>query len=147
MSDPSLNAMLLPKRMNIFSLNTLNAATEHIEDINTSRKNIGRLYSEKLEENNNVIIPTKRNDIPFLRYSIIFGDPKGTKSMVKKLNLSGYECGNFNWGAPLNRVLNIPDKFENSEYIAKNIINLPCHFSMDESDVFKICEIIRNRSL
>jgi dTDP-4-amino-4,6-dideoxygalactose transaminase len=146
-TDPLLNAMIAPKRMNVFSLNILDAAMGHIEEINAARKRIGQLYSEKLEENNAVAIPAKRNDIPYLRYSIIYEDPKKTANIVKKLNSSGYECGNFNWGMPLSKILNVAGKFENSEYIAKNIVNLPCHFGMNENEVSEICETINGDML
>lgn len=136
-----------PKRMNCFSMNILNAAINHIKEVNLFRKKIGMCYTENLFNNNDIIAPIKQNEVPFLRYSIINKNYTKTAKILKKLKSNGYECGNFNWEVPLNKIMGINKKFENSEFMAKNIINLPCHFSVDESDVFKICEIINQSTL
>lgn len=131
-----------PKRMNCFSMNILNSAIDHVDEVNTFRKRIGSYYIENFLSNDDIIAPTSQT--PFLRYSIISKKPQKTAKVVKDLKLGGYECGNFNWGQPLNKFLKTSERFENSEYIAENIINLPCHFDIEENDVSKICEIVKS---
>ena len=131
-----------PKRMNSFSLDILNTAIDHVDEVNAFRMGLGSLYSENLSDNNKIVVQTFQKNIPFLRYPIINKKHTNSIRMIIKLRLNGYEVGNFNWSRPLNKVLQLTEIFENSEFIAKNIINLPCYFGMHESDVQKICEVI-----
>lgn len=132
----------MPKRMNCFSLNVLNSALDHIDEVNVFRKKIGLIYNDNLINNNKIFAPVLQKEIPFLRYPVICKKPAITSHVVKKLNLKGFECGNFNWSQPLHKILKINEKFENSEFISKNIINLPCHIGMNENDVNEITEVI-----
>lgn len=139
----SENKIYIPKRMNCFSLNILNTALNHIDEVNTFRKTIGSLYSENLSDNHEIFASVLQEDVPFLRYPIICKKPGMTTRLVKELNLKGFECNNYNWAEPLNKILKIPEKLENSEFIAKNIINLPCHFDMNENDTCNITDVIK----
>jgi len=139
----SESGIYAPKRMDCFSLNILSTALNYIDELNTFRRTIGSFYTEDLSDNSEIIVPCLHEDIPFLRYSIICKKPEMTPPLVKELNLKGYECNNYNWPEPLNKILKIPEKFENSEFISKNIINLPCRFDMNEDDTHKITDVIK----
>lgn len=134
----------MPKLMNSFSLNFLETAIDHIDELNSIRMNNGFIYNNYLLKNELFYNPNEYQKAPFLRYSIICKQSGLTRQVVERLNSKGYECGNFNWSMPLNRVLNISGKYQNSEFIAKNIINLPCYPGINQKDILKICDILNN---
>jgi dTDP-4-amino-4,6-dideoxygalactose transaminase len=69
----------------------------------------------------------------------------GLKRRLKeRLMHGGFEADNFNWETPLNKILNINNKYKKSEHISKNIINLPSHPYLKVEDISNICNIINN---
>jgi len=142
-SDPQFSKPI-PKLMNSFSLNILEVAVNHIDELNSIRTNNGLIYTNSLQKNELFYSPLNPKNVPFLRYSIICKKPKVTPQIVKRLNSNGYECSNFNWGVPLNKLLKSKESYKNSEYLSKNIINLPCYPNINREDILKICDILNN---
>jgi len=131
-----------PKLMNSFSLNLLTNVMDYIDDINFVRKNNGKTYNKYLNDNRVLYNPNLNQELPFLRYSVICKKPALTQKIVEELNVKGYECGNFNWSMSLKKLLNVSGEYPNSEFISKNIINLPCHPYVEETDILEICSIL-----
>jgi hypothetical protein len=130
-----------PKLMNIFHLHLLSKVIPDVDHVNGLRINKGRLYVENLSNNSDFIIPHDKR-APYLRYPVFYVKPKLTKKLLNNLRSENFEVGNYNWARTLGQFLKLKEKFENSEYISKNMINLPCYPSLKDEEILKITEII-----
>ncbi len=130
-----------PKLMNIFSLHVLSKILSDIGKINESRINKGHIYIEHLIDNSEFFCPHERQ-VPYLRYPIVGKKPIFTKNTLNNLRTEKFEVGNYNWAKTLGQILKINEKFENSEYICDNMINLPCYPSLQDEEILKITQII-----
>jgi dTDP-4-amino-4,6-dideoxygalactose transaminase len=133
-----------PALMNIFSLNLLNFAIRYIDELNSIRKGNGIIYNNNLRSNEDIIAPIDLQNVPFLRYPIICKRVGLKRRLKERLMHGGFEADNFNWETPLNKILNINNKYKKSEHISKNIINLPSHPYLKVEDISNICNIINN---
>jgi len=131
-----------PKLMNSISLHLLLKTLSEMDQVNKSRIKKGRQYIDNLCDNTDLIIPQSRY-VPYLRYSILCKKPEYTPMLLKKLRSKNFEVGNFNWGQPLSKILRVKEKFETSEYICKNIVNLPCYPSLNDIEIDKITQILK----
>ncbi len=131
-----------PLLMNCFSLNMLNHIFEDVEEINKIRTENGAKFVARLMGNENIFIPRQFDAVPFLRFPLICKDFRRTTVLVDMLKGQGYEVGNFNWSPTLNRIVNWNERCPCAEKISKNIVNIPCHADVTESDIEQICQTI-----
>lgn len=134
-----------PKLMNTFSLNLLLNILPEIEKINELRAEKGCIYVDNLSGNTELIFPQNRH-VPYLRYSILCKKPKNTSDFLKKLRNENFEVGNFNWAQPINKILGVNENYKISEYLCKNIINLPCYPSLNNAEIYKITQILNQNA-
>ena len=132
-----------PKLMNTFLLQLFLKILPEIDRVNEARNKKGRIYIDNLSGNSDFFFPQDRR-APYLRYSILCKKPALTHSLINKLVREKFEVGNYNWGQTLNHILKIKEKFEISEYICDNVINLPCYPSLHDEEINKISQIINN---
>jgi dTDP-4-amino-4,6-dideoxygalactose transaminase len=144
--NPKKDEPLLPMLLNLFSMNLLTKSIKWIDKINENRIAKSAIYSDRLRNNQDIIAPVDLLNTPLLRYSIICKNPKMTKKLNGNLVGKSYEVGNFNWDKTLNSIVKDKYNYEKSEFISKNIINLPNHMYIKNREIHEICDIINGEN-
>ena len=121
-------------------------------EINAAQRNrYARLYESTIN-NDAFTKPTIPPDVEpkYLRYTILNKSKHPTTEISQNAWSQGFEIGSFNWQNPIhlkypyNRIIKKTQDLKNSEYLSKNIINLPVHKYLSEDDINKITEFLNN---
>jgi hypothetical protein len=109
--------------MNTFSLNLLNELISDVKKLNNRKIDFGNNYTKKLDHEKYYFSYEK--NIPYVKYPIIIKNIKYKKIIYENLYKNKLEAGNFNWPYTLSKYINSNEKDTTTNYISKNIINLP----------------------
>tara|TARA_Y100000310_G_scaffold283462_2_gene305442 strand:- start:822 stop:1922 length:1101 start_codon:yes stop_codon:yes gene_type:complete len=121
---------------------------EHIEEAIENKRRIAKLYNDQLGDVKGISLPPEGEGIKnvYWMYCILIGKEFGISrdELMEKLQEAG--IGTRPFFIPMHQLPPYKDdgkKFPNSKLLGDEGINLPSSAHLSDSDVHKVCEIIR----
>ena len=125
-----------------------NIGLDSLAEVDRHRNEMASSFENRLEGMNSYKRPmiSQKKKPTFLRYSVLNRTRHPLQQISMAARRKDVELGNYNWPKPVH--LMAPYFFHNasqlktSELIANNIINLPVHYYVDETDVDTIVAVL-----